>query len=109
MHIDKEDCEATGFYYKETGYRKIPGNQCYGGLKLDPVKKACTSYVWFSNLLNLKSIVTLAIIGAILYYGWPIIEAFIIVLPIPDPKNVIEQGKGIFANIVGTVQGLISS
>lgn len=26
MHVAKEDCEETGFYLKETGYRKIPGN-----------------------------------------------------------------------------------
>jgi hypothetical protein len=32
------------------------------------------------------------IIGA-LYYGWPIIEAIILILPIPDPKNSLEMVK----------------
>jgi len=100
MHHAKEDCELTGYYFKETGYRKIPGNQCYGGLKLDPVKKACSSYIWIANMLSLRSIVTSAVVCAVLYYGWPIIEAIILVLPIPDPKNLIEQIKGVFGTII---------
>lgn len=103
MHVAKEDCEATGFYYKETGYRKIPGNQCYGGLKLEPVKRACSSFVWFSNLMSLKSLATIAVVGAVLYYGWPIIEAIIIVLPIPDPKGVIEQITTLFGSFVAFI------
>jgi hypothetical protein len=35
----------------------------------------------------------LALIGACFYYGWPIIEAVILVLPIPDPKDQIEKVK----------------
>lgn len=43
-----EDCSLEGFYYVSQGYRKIPGNKCYGGVKLDPVKKACNSVAWIT-------------------------------------------------------------
>jgi len=35
----------------------------------------------------------LAILGAICYYGWPIIEAVLILLPIPDPSEMKEKAK----------------
>jgi hypothetical protein len=37
----------------------------------------------------------IAIVCACLYYGWPIIEAVILVLPIPDPKDQIEKVKSV--------------
>ena len=40
---------------------------------------------------------TLIILGAIFYYGWPIIEAVIIALPIPDPREGIDKIKGVFS------------
>jgi len=109
MHSAKEDCELTGYYFKETGYRKIPGNQCYGGLNLNPVKKACSSYIWIANLFSLRSIATGAVVAAVFYYGWPIIEAIILILPIPDPKNLIEQIKGIIGGIFGFIMGFLTS
>ena len=30
-HDMERDCEAEGFYYKNQGYRKIPGDECHGG------------------------------------------------------------------------------
>jgi len=109
MHHAREDCELTGYYYKETGYRKIPSNQCYGGLKLEATKRACSSFIWLSGLFSVKGIVTLAIVGGILYYGWPIIEAIILVLPIPDPKGLIEQGKGLFGAIFGFINSFLTT
>lgn len=44
----EEDCALEGFYYVTKGYRKIPGDMCYGGVQLDPVKKACSSMAWIS-------------------------------------------------------------
>lgn len=85
----EEDCAIDGFYYETQGYRKIPGNMCYGGIKLDPVKKACTKVAWLTSIINLKNFAFSVIIAACLYYGWPIIEAVLIVLPIPDPKEQI--------------------
>lgn len=39
-----------------------------------------------------------AIVVAVLYYGWPIIEALILVLPIPNPQMITENIKA-FGNI----------
>jgi len=51
---------------------------------------------------------TLAIIAACLYYGWPIIEAVILVLPIPDPKDQIERVKSAAGSAADFVQSSIS-
>jgi hypothetical protein len=37
----------------------------------------------------------MAIIAIMLYFGWPIIEAILIMLPIPDPKDIKEKIKGL--------------
>lgn len=39
---------------------------------------------------------SLVIIGAILYFGWPMFEAVLIALPIPDPKDVKEKVRNLF-------------
>ena len=49
------------------------------------------------GIISLRSLITLIILAAIFYYGWPIIEAVIIALPIPDPKDGINKMKGIFS------------
>jgi len=48
------------------------------------------------------------LIGA-LYYGWPIIEALILVLPIPDPKDSLEKMKSIATSATGAVAGVMTS
>jgi len=89
----EEDCALEGYYYITQGYRKIPGNKCYGGVQLEPVKKACTSMAWISSLFNLKGMLIAAVVGAVLFYAWPIIEMIILVLPIPDPRSSLEKAK----------------
>jgi hypothetical protein len=49
----------------------------------------------------------LAIFAAVIYFGWPIIEAILITLPIPDPKHVKEmvlgwltKGKSMFSSVM---------
>ena len=37
-----------------------------------------------------------AVFSALLYYGWPIIEAIIILLPIPDPSDLKGTAKNWF-------------
>ena len=43
-----------------------------------------------------------------LYFGWPIIEAILIMLPIPDPKDIKDKIKGLVtrssSNASGTVK-----
>lgn len=48
------------------------------------------------GFLSLKSLVSLIIMGAIFYFGWPFIEALLIILPIPDPKEYTDKLAGLF-------------
>jgi len=50
----------------------------------------------------------IAIVMAALYYGWPIIEAVILVLPIPDPKDQIEKVKSVAGSAADFVQSTMS-
>lgn len=109
MHVEAEDCAETGYYFTTTGYRKIPGNKCYGGVKLDPVKKPCSHFVWLTTLFNFKNILAAGIIVGVFYYGWPIIEAIILVLPIPDPKDLIDKIKGLIAPITNILSMFLTT
>lgn len=109
MSEKEEDCALEGYYYISQGYRKIPGNMCYGGVQLDPKKKACTSLVWFTSLIGSKTLIFALLVGAALYYGWPIIEAIILVLPIPDPKDSIDRVKSAANNATDMVSGALAS
>jgi hypothetical protein len=107
-----EDCQAESFYYVSQGYRKIPGNKCYGGVQLDPIKKPCNGFAVVTNMLGGNAgIIAIGLI-AVCYFGWPQIEPYIATLPIPDPKEKIEQvkafGLAIFAMLMGLV-GMASS
>jgi len=39
------------------------------------------------------------VLAAILYYGWPVIEAILIVLPMPDPAEIKEKARSIFGKV----------
>lgn len=87
-------CDAFGYYTVTQGYRKVPGNKCSGGLDLAPYTYSCSSMGgWFT----LSNILLAVIVAAVLYFGWPIIEAIIIMLPIPDPKDIKERIGGLFS------------
>lgn len=45
-------------------------------------------------MFSLSNLMIAAIVGALVYYGWPIIEAILLLLPIPDPKEVQEKLQG---------------
>lgn len=47
----------------------------------------------------------IVIIMAILYFGWPMIEALLIALPIPDPKDVKDKLKGMIGGAGGSGSG----
>jgi hypothetical protein len=72
------------------GYRKVPGNRCYGGVDRNPETVSCSIVGGF---FRFKTIIYLLIVGLACYYGWPVIEALIIMLPIPDPKDVLQRLK----------------
>ena len=71
------------------------GTKTKGVFELDryPIKKPCTRIGWVTSFFNIKAIAFAVFIIGALYYGWPIIEAIILVLPIPDPKSSIEMVK----------------
>lgn len=55
---------------------------------------------------NTKNLVWAAIAVAVLYYGWPIIEAVILILPIPNAPGVIDSIKAVgntAQEVVGSV------
>jgi hypothetical protein len=37
----------------------------------------------------------LAVLAAVIYFGWPNIEAILMILPLPDPKRLLEQTKDV--------------
>ena len=71
----------------------MPGNICTGGVDLNPYRYQCTAKGWIKSWFTFRGIFMLAIIGAICYYGWPIIEAVLLLLPIPDPSDLKDKAK----------------
>jgi len=76
------------------GYRRIPGDLCTGGLDLNPKVMTCGYSGLVFGLVSTRNIIVLFVVAAILYYCWPYIEALLIALPIPDPKNMKESILG---------------
>ena len=81
----EEQCLEFGYYEVTQGYRRIPGNICYGGVDLSPYRYQCNLS---GRLFSLKGIAMFAILAVVLYYGWPIIQTMIVLSPIPDPSDV---------------------
>ena len=44
---------------------------------------------------------------AAVYYGWPIIEAIFIILPIPDPSGSVNKVTGFFSGILESIMNAI--
>jgi hypothetical protein len=70
------------------------------------------SVSFIAHLLTFKRLFYYALIAACVYYGWPIIEAIYIILPIPD--NFGDTLSGIWSTIIsipvlGDILNLISS
>ena len=84
-------CQEYGYYEITRGYRKIPGNICTGGIDLAPYRYQCSSSGRFLQLFSFRNILIIAAISAICYYGWPMIEAILLMLPIPDPSDAQEK------------------
>lgn len=53
-----------------------------------PVRYSCSSSSVFFSLFSFKGFFICAIFGAVIWFGWPIIEAILILLPIPDPNSI---------------------
>ena len=81
-----EMCEEYGYYEVTSGYRKVPGNICTAGIQQHPAVYQCSGRRW----LSVSGFLMMCVFAAVIYFGWPIIEAVLIMLPIPDPKAVKE-------------------
>ena len=86
-------CEEFGYYEISQGYRKIPGNVCEGGIDLQPYRYACSTTGYIASFFTFRSLFMMGVLGALCYYGWPVIEAVLLLLPIPDPRDMKEQAK----------------
>jgi hypothetical protein len=74
-----------------SGYRKVPGDICTAGLQLAPSVYQCSNTGYLSALFSVRGLFVLGVFAAVIYFGWPIIEAILITLPLPDPKHVKES------------------
>jgi hypothetical protein len=83
-----EQCAEFGYYEITQGYRRIPGNICEGGIDLSPYRYQCSTSGYIGSFFTFRSMFMLCVIGALCYYGWPVIEAVLLLLPIPDPKDM---------------------
>lgn len=68
-----------------------------GGVDLNPTIYSCTYSGAFMRFLSLKKFVFVLIAAAILYFGWAYVEAILLILPIPDPKDMKEKIKSWFS------------
>ena len=70
-----------------------------GGMDLNPFVYSCSG---LGGLFTFRNGLILAIILIMLYFGWPIIEAILIMLPLPDPKDIKEKLKGLVSKSSAT-------
>jgi hypothetical protein len=108
---DKEtNCEMDHFYRKNQGYSKIPGDECHGGLQYDQTHYSCGGLGGFSDLIpkfNWRKLLMGTLAAAALYYGWPIIEAIFIILPIPDPSAQFKRLTGMFGSVFESIMNAV--
>lgn len=103
--MQNEQCEEFGYYEVTQGYRKVPGNICVGGIDLSPYRYQCTARGWMKSWFTFRGMFMLACIGAICYYGWPLIEAVLLLLPVPDPSDMKQKAKEYGSKAIEMVKG----
>jgi hypothetical protein len=99
-------CDEFGYYEVTQGYRKIPGNICTGGVQMQPTVYYCHGGI-VRAMFSWTGLFMMMVCGAVLYYGWPVIEAIVILLPIPDPKGLKETIMEYFGRVWSFFMGLI--
>lgn len=70
FELPAEVCEEDDAYYEIfTGYRRVAGNTCVGGVSssLEPLKVLCSSSSWSVSLLQVFSMVCVAALGYFAY------------------------------------------
>lgn len=89
------------------GYRKVPGNICTGGIDLEPYRYQCSTAGYIASFFTFRGIFIMGVLGALAYYGWPLIEAVLLVLPIPDPADLKDKVKGAAGKASSFAQGVM--
>jgi len=57
--------------------------------------------------VNIQKYCLGVLLVAAIYYGWPIIEAIFIILPIPDPSGAFNKVTGVFGGILESIMNAI--
>lgn len=47
----------------------------------------------------------MAILAAVVYYGWPIIQTMIVLSPIPDPSDLHHKAQNLAKKVKGYISG----
>ena len=100
-----QQCQEYGYYEISRGYRKIPGNICSGGVDLVPYRYQCSGAGRFFQIFSFRNLLIISGIAAIVYYGWPMIEAMLLLLPIPDPTEAKEKMTELGSQAMNMVKG----
>ena len=88
QEVWNEQCEEFGYYEVTQGYRKIPGDICEGGIDLAPYRYQCNTGSYIVSFFTFRGFFILAVLSTLLYIGWPLLEAVILLLPIPEPSEI---------------------
>ena len=56
---------------------------------------------WFS----VRGFFWIAVISAICYYGWPVIEAVLLLLPVPDPRDMKSKAGEYWKQFTDSIMG----
>jgi len=73
---------------------------CYHGVQLDPARRPCSGMALLTLLFNPKVLALVAFAVGGFYYGWPIIEAILNILPVPGIDKATSIITGFFALIM---------
>lgn len=106
LERQNEQCMEYGYYEVSQGYRKIPGNICSGGVDLSPYRYQCNMGGYVRAIFSFKGIFIIAVLSAVCYLGWPIIEAVLLLTPIPDPSDLKNKAGSLGSTVLNAVKGI---
>lgn len=72
---------------------------------MSPYRYHCTTASYLKSWFSIRGFFWIAVIGAICYYGWPVIEAVLLLLPVPDPRDMKAKGAEYMKSFTEGVMG----
>ena len=106
LERQNEQCMEYGYYEVTQGYRKIPGNICSGGVDLSPYRYQCNAGGYLRSIFSIKGMFIIAVLSAVCYLGWPIIEAVLLLTPIPDPSDMKTKAGSLMTTATNAAKGI---